>query len=335
MPITDLTIKENDLVVATQGRAFWVLDDLSVVQQKENGLLDKNLFVFGVNEAYRFDGVENANAKNAGFNPSNGTVIKYFVKNVVDSPKVSIDILDKNKKLIKSFSTTAKEKEDKIEVAKGMNRFVWNMNYAAAEKIEGLILWHGTVPGPKAAPGQYFYKIKAEKDSTEGSFIIKANPVYKLSQQDYEDQFNLLITIRDKFSETQKGIKNIRDIRKQINDFVDLQGKNIPKEIKQQADTINKQMTAIEEALHQTKAKSGQDVLNFPIRLDDKISGLYDFAASGNSAPARQVKEAYTDLGMQADTQLNKLKKITEEDLPKLNQAIKEKALPVIGIKKD
>ena len=124
-------------------------------------------------------------------------------------------------------------------------------------------------------------------------------------------------------------------MRKQINDFTDKQGKGLPKEIKQQADTINKQMTAIEEALHQTKARSGQDVLNFPIRLDDKISGLYDFAASGNSAPAKQVREAFAELSLQANVQLDKLKKILDEDLPAFNQLIREKALPLIGLKKD
>lgn len=335
VPITDMTIKENDLIVATQGRAFWVLDDLTPVQQKDNNLLNKNLFAFGVNDAYRFDGFQIPNPKNAGMNPPNGSVINYYVKNISDSAKVSIDILDKNKKLIKTFSTKAKEKEDKLDVSTGMNQFVWNMNYPPAERVEGLILWHGTVGGPKAAPGQYFYKIKAEKDSVEGSFNIKANPVYNLSQQDYEEQFNFLIAIRDKFNDIQKAGKNIRDIRKQINDFMDKQGKDVPKEIKQQADTINKQMTAIEEALHQTKAKSGQDVLNFPIRLDDKISGLYDFAVSGNTAPAKQVKEAFAELGGQADMQLNKLKKIMDEDLVKFNAMIREKALPVIGVKKD
>lgn len=333
VPITDLTIKENDLIVATQGRAFWVLDDLTVVQQKDNSIVDKNLFVFGVNDAYRYDGFQNPNAKNAGMNPPNGSIINYYLKNATDSSKVSIEILDKNKKQIKLFASNSKD--DKIEVSKGMNRFVWNMFYPAAERVDGLILWHGSVPGPKAAPGQYFYKIKADKDSAEGSFIIKANPVYNLSQQDYEEQFNFLITVRDKFNEIQKAGKNIRDVRKQINDFIDKQGKNCPKEIKQQADTINKQMTAVEEALHQTKAKSGQDVLNYPIRLDDKISGLYDFASSGNAAPAKQVKDAYVELSAQADAQLNKLKKIIEEDLVKLNDMIREKALPVIGIKKE
>lgn len=333
VPITDLTIKENDLIVATQGRAFWVLDDLTVVQQKDNSITGKNLFVFGVNDAYRYDGFQNPNAKNAGMNPPNGSIINYYLKNVTDSSRVSIEILDKNKKQVKLFATHSKD--DKIEVSKGMNRFVWNMFYPAAERVDGLILWHGSVPGPKAAPGKYFYKIKADKDSAEGSFIIKANPVYNLSQQDYEEQFNFLITIRDKFNEIQKAGKNIRDLRRQINDFIDKQGKNCPKEIKQQADSINKQMTVVEEALHQTKAKSGQDVLNYPIRLDDKISGLYDFASSGNAAPAKQVKEAYAELSAQADAQLNKLKKIMEEDLVKLNDMIREKALPVIGVKKD
>jgi photosystem II stability/assembly factor-like uncharacterized protein len=335
VPITDLTIKENDLIVATQGRSFWVLDDLTPVQQRDNNILDKDLFAFGVNDAYRFDGSQNLSPKNAGMNPPNGTVINYYIKNVSDSAKVSIEILDKNKKLIKIFSTKAKEKEDKIEVSSGMNQFVWNMLYPPAEKIEGQIIWHGTVPGPKAAPGQYFYKIIAEKDSVDGNFIIKANPVYNISQQDYEEQFNFLVSIRDKFNDVQKAGKNIRDIRKQITDFMDKQGKDVPKEVKQQADTINKQMTAIEETLHQTKAKSGQDVLNFPIRLDDKISGLYDFASSGNAAPAKQVKEAFTELGGQAEVQLNKLKKIMDEDLEKFNAMIREKALTVIGVKKD
>ena len=335
VPVTDLTIKENDLIVATQGRAFWVLDDLTPVQQRDKYMLDKNLFAFGVNDAYRFDGFQNPNPKNAGMNPPNGSVINYYVKNISDSANVSIDILDKNKKLIKTFSTKAKEKEDKIEVSNGMNQFVWNMLYAAAEKVDGQIIWHGTVPGPKAAPGQYFYKIKSEKDSVEGTFLIKANPVYRLSQQDYEEQFNFLISVRDKFNDIQKAGKNIRDIRKQINDFMEKQGKDVPKEIKQQADTINKQMTVIEEALHQTKAKSGQDVLNFPIRLDDKISGMYDFASSGNAAPAKQVKEAFAELGGQADVQLNKLKKIMDEDLVKFNAMIREKALPLIGLKKE
>ncbi|MES2775227.1 MAG: glycosyl hydrolase [Bacteroidota bacterium] len=335
VPITDMTIKNNDLIVATQGRALWSIDDLSAVQLYQEASTPKGLYLLKINDSYRRDGSANINPKNAGFNPPNGTVINYYVTDISDTSKASITILDKNKKEIKAFATDAKEKTDKIEITKGMNQFVWNMNYPEAEKIEGMILWNGTVGGPKAAPGNYFAKIKLGKDSVEQPFTILANPTYKITQQDYEEQFNTLITIRDKFNEMQKAIKSIRDIRTQINGFADRLGKDLPKEVKEKGDTINKQLTAIEEALYQTKAKSGQDVLNYPIRLNDKISGLYDYANSGYNPPTRQVKDAYSDLSVKADVQLNKLKKLISEDVVQLNQLIRDKAVPVIGSKKE
>jgi photosystem II stability/assembly factor-like uncharacterized protein len=342
VPITDLAIKNNDLIVGTQGRSIYILDDLTIVQQKNADVLNKNLHVFSVNPAYRmmgaggrFGGFGGGALRNVGTNPPNGVVINYFMKNVTDSTKLSVEVMDKNRKSIKTFSTTAQRPADKIDVNKGMNQFVWDMNYPEAERIEGLILWNGFVGGPKAAPGQYFAKIKSGNDSAEVPFTILADPNYKTTQAGYEDQFNHLITVRDKFSEVMKALKNIRDIRQQMTDFSGKQGNDMPKEIKQQIDTINKQMTAVEEALHQTKAKSGQDVLNFPIRLDDKLSGVYDAAAAGQSAPSKQAKEAYQELVVLINAQLDKLKKIMNDDVVRLNQQIHEKTLPVIGVKKE
>ena len=188
----------------------------------------------------------------------------------------------------------------------------------------------------KLFPGNtFFVSFNDKKDSAEAETNIIPNPNFKETQQEYEDQFNFLISVRDKFSEIQKAIKNIRDIRKQINDFMARQGNDTTGEIKIMADSINKKMTGIEEALYQTKAKSEQDVLNYPIRLNDQVSGLYDYAASGNYAPTQQVKEAYTFLSAKADAELNKLKRIMDVDLPKFNALIREKQLPVIGVKKE
>jgi TolA-binding protein len=141
--------------------------------------------------------------------------------------------------------------------------------------------------------------------------------------------------MRDKFSEMMKAIKNIRELRQQMNDFNSRVGKEMPKEVKQQMDTINKQLTAVEEALHQTKAKSSQDVLNFPIRLDDKLSSIYNAAAAGSAGLSKQAKDAYGELLPLINAQLDKLKKIMTDDVGKLNQLIHEKLLPVIGVKKD
>ena len=338
VPITDLAIKNNDLIVGTQGRSIYILDDLTVVQQQNETIANKNLHVFDVEPSFRMQGGRGrfgrgGSVSNAGANPPNGTVINYYLKEAGDSAKLSIEVLDKSRKTIKTFSTTSKE--NKIEIKKGINQFVWDMNYPVAEKVDGLILWNGFVGGPKAAPGQYFAKFKSGKDSAEVSFTVLADPNYKISDADHVEQFDFLIKVRDKFSEIMKAIRNIREVRQQMNEFNTRMGKGIPKEIKAQIDTINKQMTAVEELLHQTKAKSGQDVLNFPIQLDDKLSSLYRAAGAGQSAPSAQAKAAYAELSVLIDAQLSKLKKIMSDDVSKLNQMIHEKTLPVIGVKSE
>ncbi len=337
--IADLTIKENDLIVATHGRAFWVIDDLTPVQEFNKTIVDKKLHVYSVNDSYRMESAGGRRRRrggaiaNAGVNPPNGVVINYWLKDATDSSSVSISIYDKNNSLIKSFTKDAKDEANKLEFNNGMNQFVWDMMYPAAEKLDGLILWNGNVDGPKVAPGKYTAKIKYEKDSVNFSFVIKGDPNYAMTEKDYDDQVGMLLKIRDKFSEVQLAIKNIRAVRTQINDFTSRINLKSNAEIKKAADSITKQITTIEEALYQTKSKSGQDVLNFPIRLNDKISGLYGVASSGYNPPSKQVIETFAELSAQADKQLNMLKKVMNEDLLAFNKLIHEKQVPVIGIK--
>ena len=113
------------------------------------------------------------------------------------------------------------------------------------------------------------------------------------------------------------------------------QGSDTAGQIKVAADSINKKINGIEEALYQTKAKSQQDVLNYPIRLNDQVAGLYNYASSGNYAPTQQVKDAYAFLLAKVDAELNKLKSVMEVDLPKFNQLIRDRKLPLIGVKKE
>lgn len=342
VPITDLTIKENDLIVATQGRAFWVIDDLSLLQQKDASSLNKNLHVFAVNDAYRTEGGGGRRGgrgqgvgtpQNMGENPPNGVLFNYYLKDANDSSHVTITVFDKQHKTIRTFSRNAKEANDKIDFNNGMNQFVWDMNYPPAESTEGFILWNGRVGLIKAAPGKYSALFKYGKDSVEVPFTIKPDPNYKATEADYDAQVSFLLQVKDKFNEVQRAIKNIRSLRAQINEFTGrLEGADA-KEIKKMGDSLNKQMTAVEEALYQTKSKSGQDVLNFPIRLNDKLAGLYGVVASGQTAPSKQAREVYADLAGQCDVQLAKLKTILNTDLKALNKLINEKQLPVIGVK--
>ena len=217
-----------------------------------------------------------------------------------------------------------------MEVNQGMNRFVWDLRYPEAEKADGMILWNGTPSGITAPPGDYRVRVRVGTDSSEVPFKVLADPNFSTTQAEYDEQFAFLQQVQGKFNEVQKGVKDIRSTRTQINDFTAKQGKDCPAEVKQMADSINRQLTAIEEKLHQTKAKSGQDVLNYPIRLNDKISGVFDMANSGNMAPSKQARDVFADLSIQADTELAKLKRIREQELPAFNRLVREKALPVI-----
>ncbi len=337
VPVTDLTIKNNDLIVATQGRAFWALDDLSLVQQLSAKSLQSHLQVFAVNDAWRMEGGGGRRRRdrvipNAGENPPNGVVFRYWLKDAPDSPSVSITIFDKQQKPIRTFSTRSKEPDTRLECTSGINTFVWDMLYPPAEKIPGMLLWTGGAGSPKASPGRYTARIRYDHDSSDIVFTIRADPNYPLSETDYDAQVGFLLQVRDKYNEVQRAILRIRDIRTQLRDLnerLDSAGKPI----RQLSDSVIHQLTSIEEALYQTKSKSSEDMLNYPIRLNDKISGVYGIASGGNAPPSRQAREVFAELSGQADRQLDRLKVLVQSSLPTLNKMIYERQVPVISIK--
>jgi hypothetical protein len=335
VPVTDIITRDNDLIVATQGRAFWMIDDLTPVQQYDPAITKSGLFVYDISPAWRIRAARYRRNRespvNAGENPPGGVLINFYSKAVNDSTKAFISIYDKDRKLIKKYSSDSKK--DGLDLHAGMNQFAWDMLYPGSEKMEGMILWNGTPGSILAPPGEYFAGIRVGVDSAMKSFSIKADPNYVCSQQDYEAQFAFLQKVQHKFNDVQETIAGIRSLRKQLNDFVDRQGKDCPKEVKQMADSINRKMTGIEETLYQTKSKSGQDVLNYPIRLNDKLAGVFNTAASGNMAPSKQVQEVYAVLSAQCDEQISLFDKLQQNELAAFNQLVREKSLPVIRLK--
>jgi len=339
VPVTDLTIKNNDLIIATQGRAFWALDDLSLLQQMSPAAIQQKLHVFDVNEAWRTEGGGGRRRRdniihNAGQNPPNGVVFHYWLKSPADTPKVSITIFDKQQKPIRTFTTRSKDADTKLECEPGINTFVWDMLYAPADKIPGMLLWTGGAGTPKATPGKYTARFRYDNDSTDVSFTVKADPNYNLTEADYESQVGFLLQIRDKYNEVQKAILRIRTIRTQLQDL-NSRLDSTARPIKKLSDSLIRGLTAIEEALYQTKSKSGQDMLNYPIRLNDKLSGVYGIAADGYAAPSRQAHEVFALLSAQADVQLEKLKTIIDSGIPALNKLAYQQQIPVISVKEN
>ncbi|ALJ01303.1 glycosyl hydrolase [Rufibacter tibetensis] len=337
VPITDLTIKDNNLIAATQGRSFWLIDDITPLHQLNAGMADKPFHLFKPMNSYKMAGSSSREAsKVAGENHPGGVIINYFMQQKPDTTTtVKLDILDQSGKLIRSFASNAKDKKDKLELKQGMNRFVWDMYYPDASRFEGLILWAGRgVLAPKAIPGTYKAKLTVNNNSQETDFVILKDPRVKSSQEDLQAQFAFLSEVRNKLTETHDAIKEIRTMRTQLNTLKgNLKGDEKNKDIIDAASTVDKKITAIEEALYQTKNRSGQDPLNFPIRLNNKLANLVQQVGTGDFRPTEQAYEFKKEITGKIDEQLSLFKQVQQQDIPALNKLVKEKGVNYISEK--
>lgn len=331
VPITDLCIKDGDLIVATQGRSFWILDNLSFLHQVDDKILSKKLHVFTPNSFYRMGGYQNKNAINEGMNPIGGMHIDYWVKDWNDTMKASMQIWYKDS-LLRTFSSQSSDKEDLREVEKGMNVFQWNLQVKGVESIKDMVLWNGNVGNYKAPPGKYVARIKIGNDSVDMPFTILKDPNFTISNEDYEKQFAFLNKVKNKFKETQQTILKIRDIQSQINALSSKMGNAYPKDLDSLGKIICQKVSAIESKLYQNKAKSGQDVLNFPIRLNDKLSSIFD-AANQDTAPSQAAQDGYVEIASKIDKEIAAFQSILQHEVAAYNETVRDKKIGLIMLK--
>jgi photosystem II stability/assembly factor-like uncharacterized protein len=339
VPINDLTIKNDNLIAATQGRSFWLIDDLTPLHQLNETVSKADVHLYKPMPSYRMNGGQagrRGQPKNEGINHPNGVMIHYFVK---DTTKLvaSLEILESSGKLIKKFATKpdkkAKEKEDELKLKPGMNRQVWNMRYADAEGFDGLIMWAASLTGPKAMPGTYKARLTVNGKVMETEFEIVKDPRTSGTLADIKAQFDFSIAVRDKLSETNKAVKKIRTAREQINRVTEpMKGKEEMKDVNDMAKSILDDMKKIEETLYQTKNKSGQDPLNYPVRLNNKLGALGSEVDGSDFRPTEQVKAVYKEITEKIDEQLNLLNKVMTDKVPKFNELVKQKQVNAISI---
>jgi photosystem II stability/assembly factor-like uncharacterized protein len=335
VPITDLAIKNDNLIAATQGRSFWIIDDLTPLHQLNNQVAGAKFHLYKPMPSHRMDGGQRPPSKTEGQNHPGGVMIHFYLKDTVKTT-ASLEIMESNGKLIKKYSTkpNKENKEEALSITPGLNRFVWNMRYPNAEGFDGMIMWAASLMGPRAVPGNYKAKFTVNGESQETEFEILADPRSSSSQQDLIAQFDFLISIRDKVSETHEAIKNIRQARDQINRVTaQTKGKEEFKSLNDHAKSMLDEMKVIEENLYQTKNRSGQDPLNFPIRLNNKLAALASEAGRGDYRPTDQVIVVRNELTAAIDSELNKLKGIFNEQVPQFNKMVKEKSLDAIVLK--
>ena len=331
VPVTDLTIKNDNLIAATQGRSFWLIDDLTPLHQLNNEIASSSVHLFKPMPSYRMGGRSFGSSATAGKNHPGGVLVYYNVNSLTDSTKVSLEFMEADGDLIKKYTNTSKERSEKLEVEEGSNMFNWNMRYSNAEGFDGLIMWAAGLTGPMAVPGTYKVKLTVDDQSMESDFEILKDPRSESSIEGLQSQFDFLISVRDKVSEIHTGIKDIRDVKKQIKGLTDkIADEEEYKDLVEQGKLINKELTEIEETLYQTKNRSGQDPLNFPIRLNNKLAHLSGVAGRGDYPPTDQTIAVRDELVTQIDEQLDKLQSIMETKVPEFNRMVRDKGVNAI-----
>jgi photosystem II stability/assembly factor-like uncharacterized protein len=356
VPITDLIIhkREAELVAATQGRSFWIFDDLPMLHQ----LMDAGGFkatndtkLFKPKEAYRMPGgggVQLPPTATVGRNPASGVVVYYSLK-AKPTSDVTLEFLDSGGKSIRKFTgrvprpgagagAPAGEGEGPgatpLPIEAGLNRFVWDMRYGDAVRFPGMILWSGETRGPTVAPGNYRVSLTVDGSTSTETFEVRPDPRLTTTAADYAKQLDLALKIRDKLNETHNAIIQIREVKKQVDDLLKrLAGQSNAKPIADAGAALTRKLTEVEEALYQTKNQSSQDPLNYPIRLNNKLAALGGVVSQGENPPTQQAYDIYEELVAQINTQLQKLGQVMKSEVPAFNQLVKEANIPAIVVK--
>ena len=334
VPITDMTVKDNKLIAATQGRSIWMIDDLGPIRQMDKAIARADMHLFTPADTYRMEGGQSQNPGNAGMNHPNGVMTYFYLKEDPDTTAVTLSYHDSEGTLIREFSTKAEEKKDQLEVEQGANYFNWDMLYPEGEKFDKMILWWATLAGPKAIPGQYSVKLSMGDKTLEQTFNVINDPRSESTDADMQAQFAFVKEVTDKVTEAHKTIKEIRGVRKQLNHYRDrLKGQDGYEDIIELANDIDSTMTIVEEELYQTKNRSRQDPLNFPIRLTNKLAHLNSLMRAGNEAPTQQAIGVKNEISSLIDKQLQDFKVILDNDIPKFNEMMRKRAVDAIILK--
>ena len=352
LPITsirDLKVKENDLIAATHGRSFWMIDDLTPLHQLSQEIINKNFYLFKPDKSYRMHqsgGWGRVNTKLVGENHPNGVIINYYIKNLKENDKVRIDILDSENKIIQSYSNKNLDDTENndskpvlsnsqdidyaltgmniksLKVKSGGNRLIWDMRYPGFTSFDGMVLYSSPNVGPKAIPGNYNVKMYYNDDIINQDFTIVKDPRISNTLDDYEEQFNFLIDVRNQVSRANQAIIDIREGRENLNFIKKQVNKN-----DQLLDLINEfdqKITVIENNIHMTKNRSRQDPLNYGIRINNRLAFLMADSQRGDYPPTDQSKGFFKEIKKELDTELINLNKLLLEYTETINRKIEE-----------
>jgi photosystem II stability/assembly factor-like uncharacterized protein len=315
-PITDMMVYRKDLVLSTQGRAFWILDDIGLLHHINQEDMNKDLVLYTPENPYRTQ--------------TRGTLNKLFVYTYLkEKPKkISMEILDEKDNVIRTL------KELKPE--KGLNQFTWDLTHEPPEKIKEAVISLSYTGGPAAVPGKYKVRLDADDFSDTKDFEILKDPRWThIAVNDLKEQFDLQTQVGQAFTKSHELIKNVRAIHDQVKDISNRAVKaGFGEDVKTAAEELIKKLKVLEDDLIQTKNESGQDAINYQVKLDNHLAYVYSFVHEQDSKPNESIQDRFTDLKAQLDKAAQDYQALVGTDLNSFTKLLEENNIPRIILEK-
>ena len=341
--ITDMKIQNNDLVVATQGRSFWILDDLSPLHQMNDDIAESTMHLFKPSDAYRINRGGRPEA-NIGKNPPSGAILYYTLGELSDSADVKLDILNVAGDTIRSYTSNApagapaapnpvgSSAPKHISKKTGMNRFVWNFRHGDLTKIPGVFTF-GSLQGYRVPPGTYMAVLSVDGEESRQSFEVLADPMVDLAPADYEEQQSYLASLYAYTDEIHVSVNRLNAVKDQVESFV-----GFAKEREDGAPVVTagealvEKIEAWKKHIIQEKQKTFQDVINFPNKLNAQFIYMLS-SVDGVEPPLTEGERMrYEDLVAEWETFKGEMQSILDTDVPAFNTLYQQQALPAVII---
>ncbi|MDC6353263.1 MULTISPECIES: WD40/YVTN/BNR-like repeat-containing protein [unclassified Robiginitalea] len=326
VPITDLTIKDNNLIVATQGRSLWILDDLTVLHQLDDAKRSASSILYKPKDAYRTKGgARSTPSLTEGQNHPNGVVTHFYMKDFSEKDSVALTYTTMAGDTLANFSTYASENDKKLKVEKGGNTHVWDTEGKGAKRLPGMILWWANLSGPKAVPGSYQVHLMANGETQTQPFRIVPDPRAEATVADMQKQHDFITAVNETVDRAHQSIEKIRKVNDQLDAFMkQYKGNEATEELVEKAKEMKEGFGEIEKALYQTQNRSGQDPLNFPIRLTNKLAHLNSLVSLDDFPPTEQDIAVQQELSREIETQLSAFDKMVDEEITAFNKAFND-----------
>ena len=323
-PVTDLKVHQKDLVVATQGRSFWILDDLSPLHQMNSETAQADVHLFKPSTAYRTQ-IRGYRGDNTPDNKPKGAMIYYSLNSPKDS--VTLTILDEARKEVRTFSS-AKE-DDELSAEAGLQSFVWDLKYPEPDLIESAVMSLSYTGGVTAVPGMYTIKLTADGEGMEQIVELKADPRWESTTQDLQAQFDLGVAVRDTLTAVHDLIRTIRSVRTQVKEIA-RRSEKAEYHVKLGSDCqeLSDKLTALEEKLIQTRSESSQDPINYPVKLDNQYSYLYTVVHSQDAYPTQGCYERFDDLNAKLAYHRLQFSSLLQKDIQAYEEIIESAGIP-------